>query len=156
MYLYNNGIRNYDITGGFVTAGKKRESGDTATAPRVTYNSTNVKIDHTASGHGIAYFKNKIDLTHYKTLHVKARFHFKSGANNWQHQVCVWSGIGTLALDNVVASWGPATGTHEQTQNVSINVSNVNGSHYIGFYMQTSGTAGDYYVLLNEMWLEAE
>lgn len=154
--LYNAGTRYDDVTGGFATAAKKRESssGSSALAPRVTYNNASVKIDHTSLGAGIAYFKNKIDLTNLKTLHITAQFYFKEGKNNFQLGAKVWSNLGTYYNDNSVATWGPATNTHTATQNVPIDVSSVSGSHYIGFYIQTSGSAGDYYIAVTKMWLE--
>jgi len=154
--LYNAGTRYDAVTGGFAAVGKKRSSDSSSgtAAPGIAYNASNFKITQSASSAGIVYTKNKIDVSNHKTLHVKAQFYFKNGSNNWHHGVRVWSSIGTYANDNAAASWGPATGTHTQTQDVSINVSSVNGSHYIGFFIQSAGTVGDYYTVVTKMWLE--
>lgn len=155
--LYKNGTRFDAVTGGFSTAAKKRESGSdgTALAPLVTYKTDHILIDHNNTGHGIAYFKNKLDLTNLKTLHVKAQFYFNKGANTWQLGTRVWSSIGTYANDNVVASWGPAAGTHNDTQNIEVNVSSVSGSNYIGFWLQTANAGHTYYYIkVYDMWLE--
>lgn len=157
--LYMNGTRYDDVTGGFTAIGKKRESGadGDARAPLITYNSDHVLIYHNTNGQGIAHFTKKIDLTHYRTIYVKAQFFFKNGVNNWQLGTRVWSGFGTYANQNMLASWTPATGTHEKIQSIAIDVSNVTDSQYAGFWIQSSNNGHPYYYIkVYEVWLEAE
>lgn len=154
--LYKNGTRYDDVTGGFVTAAKKNSSSssETASSPTITYNTSNFKISQSASCGGIVYAKNKIDLTNLKTLHIKGVFYVKDTNNRTFARPSVWSALGTYAGDNLVASWTTSTAKSTSVQNVSINVSSLTGNHYIGFFQRTSGTAGDYYMQISEMWLE--
>ena len=150
--LYINGTRYNDITGGFATAGRQEASGSSAAAgaPTITYNASNFKISQSASKAGIVYTTYKIDVTNHKTLHVQAVFAGKG--NTWFHKVYVWNSIGSYAGDNVAASWGPSQQS-TSVQNVTLNVSSITGSKNIGFYARTSGTAGDYYIVVSKMWL---
>ncbi len=151
--LYKNGTRYDAVTGGITAAGMKWESGDGTAVPTVTYNSTDVNIGHSANGSGIAYFKNKLDLTNFKALHIKAKFKF---VNNWLEHACVWSSFGTYAADNLVASYTPASGTSEQTKDINLNVSSVNGGHYIGFHIYPVGTLSKYAIWFYDIWLEGK
>lgn len=155
LYLYKAGDRCENVTGGLTAAAKKLDSGSdtTAKAPAITYNGANYKLSQSASSEGIVHTKNKIDLTDFKTLRVKAVFAGKG--NTWFQKVYVWNGIGTYGSSNAAASWGP-TNQSTSVQNVSIDVSSLKGEYNIGFYLRTSGTAGDYYIQVSEMWLEKE
>lgn len=151
--LYKNGTRYDAVTGGITATGQKWESGDGTAVPTVTYNTSDVKIGHSANGGGCAYFKNKLDLTNFKTLHIRAKFKFR---NNWLEHACVWSSFGTYGQDNVVASYTPATGTSEQVKDIELNISSVNGSHYIGFHIYPVGTLSEYAIWFYDIWLEGK
>ena len=60
----------------------------------------------------------------------------------------VWSGLGNLYVDNVVAS---VTSKQTTVSNPTLDVSSLSGEYYIGFGLYDTGSAS--YVIMNYLQL---
>lgn len=152
-FLYYNGTRYDNVTGGFKGVGKGLNSGSDATqkAPTVTYGTSSVKFSNVGDNTGMVYSNNKIDLTNHKTLRMKGVFY--AAADSWRLAMKIWTGIGTYVEDNQVASWSPAAGNTAK-QTVNIDISNLSGGHHIGAYIRNKSTSSsNYYADISEMVL---
>lgn len=127
-----------DITGGFVAEGKKYSSSATNRVPTVKVMEGYVSIgyDAQANASGIVRTSNKVDLTGRRTINL-----FCDGYNPHPEDtgtkyigLFVWSAFGTLYTDNAVAY---SAIPNENQKNVTLDVSSLTGSYYIGFGIHT-------------------
>lgn len=151
LYLYNEGDLCEDVTGGLVSEAKQYDSNTTgANALTITKNTASIKIaQNGANSNGIAYTKNKIDLTSFKTLYIKGTIYVYE--QEWRGSVRIWSNIGTYASDNMVLSrsGNMTDGT------MAIDVSSLTGSYHIGVSLFRPGSSTPVnYVEIKKMWLE--
>ena len=154
IYLYMNGTRYDDVTGGFKSLGIERvsDSDSTKIAPSVAYNSSEIEITISSAGSGMVYTTNKIDCTNYKTLHIKGILYCHGSSSLYRMFAALWSSIGTYASDNRGASWQNTAST-QNVQNISIDISKLSGEYYIGFFFEQFGSLGSY-IEISELWLE--
>lgn len=154
IYLYMNGTRYDDVTGGFKSLGIERtsDSDTTKIAPSVTYNSSKIKIAISTNGSGMVYTANKIDCTNYKTLHIKGILYCHGSSSLYRMFAALWSSIGTYASDNRGASWQNTAST-QNVQDISIDISKLSGKYHIGFFFEQFGSLGSY-IEISELWLE--
>lgn len=139
-YLYNYGDLGYVWT----TVAKKQsnEGGAGSNEPTVTTDANGIMKIYQSGSYdgGICYIAEKIDLSNYKTLTFSGvLFQNSSTASHAiRARLCIWSDIGTYISDNVVKSIeSPVNGA------VSVDVSDLNGSYYIGFGVHHTGSYVD-------------
>lgn len=130
-YLYRLGSQCTEITGGWTASGIKAGSSWTATAPTITFNSNNMYTYLAGgSGSGIAGFthtKNKIDLTDISTIIFNGSVTVSS---DFSPALCVASTVSSsAALNTAAVHWNLIDGA-------TLDVSNLTGSYYIGFYLR--------------------
>lgn len=145
--LFDYGDVFESVTGGYVAIAKPLVSGTGSGVPYISDNSDGsrkIQSNRANTDGGMYYTVNKIDLADYKTLKFYGRIVDSSGYN--RAGIGVWSDIGASADANRVAM---STGNDGSTTTRSINVSNLNGEYYIGFYVYRTS-----YVIVSQMWLE--
>lgn len=133
LWLYKAGDTD---TGLVAKAWKYSSSAQGTKAPTITYgaDSVTIKIASSSGGYsGVAYFPDKYDLTNFSRLvaDVTISGSLNSYAPNNINGIFVWDSLDvTYFSTNAVASDYPrTTGTFE----LSVDVSSLNGEHYIGF-----------------------
>ena len=152
-WLYNNGNLFESFTGGLGTTFLKWSSsvGGTGNAT-ITYNADSVVIAQNGASKGCAvHFANKIDLSEFSTLHFDGILQDAGSDEPQRCALCIWSDFGTYKETNRVAYLLADRADSEKT----LDVSGLNGSYYIGFYMFThnlNNKASS--VTMRRMWLE--
>lgn len=149
-YLYNKGDKCLSLIGDWVSEDIPFKSGASAGSGRAykpTYNEDNMSVNgYGGSWSGIMRTQNKINLKNYKTLKLIGSFPIRT---TYQNCIYVWTDIGSTAQQNVVASFdgtGPANTTIET---VTVDVSSVTESCYIGFAGYGNGP-----IVVREFYLE--
>lgn len=137
-YLYNYGTCGYT----WETVAKEIEnaSGAGSAAPTITTDSAGaMKIQQSGDyDGGIAYLPDKVDLREYKTLTFSGVLSEAEGDHPERAMLCIWSAIGTYIKDNLAASQkAPVNGV------VTIDISALSGSYYIGFGLHHTGSFAD-------------
>ena len=134
LYLYRTGDECLTATGGWKGTGCAFDSSiyTVAAAPKITRGSTSMTIEANQSkdhSSGICHTTNKINLSGYSNLYFDGIF--SDTASNKSHvYIGIWSDIGTIQSSNRVAYvQGLADKVH------TIDVSNLNGSYYIGIFV---------------------
>lgn len=155
LYLYNSGDLCTAATGGWKGTGVAlNDIYTTKGVPKVTKNSTNMVVEPNASkacSSGIYHTVNKINLSGYSKLYFDGIL-YSNGANKVHASVGVWSAIGEKAGSNRVALYqglGDAVRT--------IDVSNLNGSYYIGVFVfkdDNIATVGGGKVTIRKMYVK--
>ena len=150
QYLFNLGDEFTDVTGGWMTEAVRLQSGgQQAEAPVVTKQSNGGVKLHMDYGSGIYRAKNKIDLTDVNTLTFNGEINERTGNDNWMGMY-VWSAIGSYYVDNVSASV-TVKGT-KRTGDITLDVSKLSGSFYVGFGLHENTTGSDAgYIILNSL-----
>lgn len=146
-YLFDYGNVFESVTGGYVAIAKPLVSGTGSGVPYISDisgGSRKIQSNLSNTDGGMYHTVNKINLSNYTTLKFLGRVVDSSGYN--RSGIGVWSGIGTSADINRVAY---STGNDGSNTTRSINVSNLNGEYYIGFYVYAAA-----YVTVSQMWLE--
>ena len=124
-YLYIKGDLCEDLTGGWATKATGIGEGG-AVAPTVTEGSSALTITQaTATSGGIAYLANKINLSGYSTLAVKAT----CTNMNTITKLYVWSALGSTQSVNATKS----VLLTDDSSEITLDVSSLTGSYYIGF-----------------------
>lgn len=144
QYLHKNGSEYTSFTGILTTAGRFIDgTGDgSIKAPKVEKTGSSLKITQTAQSNGYtanggwAYWANKIDLANYTTL----RFSGTCSHSSWTG-LGIWSSTsGSIYGSSTIAT----------TTGSIIDVSGLNDSYYIGFFVYDAGE----YVVCNSLRLE--
>ena len=132
-YLYLAGDTYDDITGGYTAVSMMNNTGTGASAPNVTYGESSMVIKPVVANSGayrggIVRTVSKIDLSKYNNLIFDGTVE-GLGSGYSSGKVCIWSGMGTVQTDNLVASGQLANGSDP----VTVDVSGLDeGSYYIG------------------------
>lgn len=154
-YLYNNGNQYESLTGGYTAVAKKAASTASGTgAPTITYNNSSMTIQPKKSSSagiysgGIVRTTNKINCNNYSKLVFKGTISgivdgFNSAA------ISIWTEIGSNnQTENRVR--------HQKLSNeittITIDVSNLTSSYYIGFGFDSQNTQIE--VNVSELYLE--
>lgn len=127
-YLFNYGSVNEEVTGGWVTKNVPHAAGHGGYPTVASQSDGSVLIYTGTEKSGIYVTKNKIDLSNYSTITFTGYTYDNNGYG--RAGLKVWSDIGRLQTDNVVASFyknSATVATH------TIDVSSLIGSYYIGF-----------------------
>lgn len=151
VYLYNEGNLCEDITGGFVTKALQYNSSTSgANELTITQNTNSIKFSQNGvNTNGIAYTKNKIRLSGFKSLCFTGTVYAYD--QEWRASIRIWSDIDSYADTNCVLSKsGNVTdGT------LTIDVSSLSGDYYIGVSIYRPGSSTPVnYVEITKMWLE--
>ena len=153
IYLFYYGDKKEGITGGWTAQAlpmyrSSSGAGVAASSPTVTTQSNGgVKLGVSYSS-GIYRTTNKIDLTNIKTIKLNGTIYGNNSGNaNWAGMY-VWSGLGNLYVDNVVAHVNSKQTT---VSNPTLDVSGLSGEYYIGFGLYDTGSAS--YVIMNYLQL---
>ena len=134
MYLYKAGDECTSITGGWKGTGVAFDSSiyTVKATPKITRGTSSMTIEANASkdhSSGICHTTNKINLSGYSTLYFDGTL--SDTASNKSHvYVGIWSAIGATQTANRVAY---VQGLANKT--FTIDVSNLNGSYYIGVFV---------------------
>lgn len=134
--LYDNGNEFEGVTGGWISEAVNHPSGSGPSEVTITRNSDSLTIKQETNGGGIARTKNKIDLSNISSLVFTGDI--LGTINNGYAYIYVWSEIGTNFGQNVVAS----TAIHainKSDTTITIPVSSLTGSYYIGFALYSVG-----------------
>ena len=143
--LYKNGDEYENITGGWIGTPKKYDSASNAVEATITRGSTTITMKPNGDGGCLVHTANKIDLTNYSKLIFDGKV---SGATAYASlaNMRVWSDFGTYQTSNAVAT---ASLQYHSNGEVTLDVSKLTGSYYIGFGLHASGT-----VVMRSMHLE--
>lgn len=140
VYLYLEGDTCESLTGGYTTAAMKAASSTSGTgAPAVTYGDSSMVITpakSTALGNykgGIVRTVSKIDCSQYDTLIFEGTV---EGIGTGNGKIAIWSEMGTVQTDNLEQYVMLANGSDP----VSLDVSDLDGSYYIGFGFDSQNT----------------
>lgn len=134
LYLYKKGNECTSVTGGWKGTGVAFDSSiyTVKAVPKITRGSTSMTIEANASqekSSGICHTTNKINLAGYSKLYFDGAF--SDTASNKSHvYVGIWSTIGSTQSANRVAY---VQGLSDKVH--TIDVSNLNGSYYIGIFV---------------------
>ena len=142
-HIFNGASDCTAVSGGW-TAEAKRTSSDTqayAARPEITQGSNYIKFSIGANQCGMVYTTNKVSLKGVKTIKVSGTL-ANAGAFDHSLMMTVWSSIGTYCDDNNAATAGTTPGT--TANSLSLNVSSLSGSYYIGFKFNTRSRSGAY------------
>lgn len=143
--LYESGNEYEFVTGGWIGTPKKYDSGSNAVEAKITRGSTTITMKSNGDGGCLVHTANKIDLTNYSKLvfdgKVSKASSYASLAN-----MRVWSNFGTYQTSNAAAT---ASLQYHSDGEVTLDVSKLTGSYYIGFGLHASGT-----VVMRSMHLE--
>jgi len=118
-------------------------SADTTEQGSMELNFTKERLGTDASVGMVLACKNKIDLTHYKTLTFKGLFEYENSNSNAYY--CCWTEFGDTYQKNIAAS---AIYKANNTEKVVIDVSALTGEHYIGVGVRSAR------VRIDECYLE--
>ena len=146
QYVYNAGV--FDPIAGDVTkrGAKSTYSADKAEGKAtVTKNANDITIIAKSLSGTQVYFTKKIDLTAYNTLFFSGSG-YKSSSYNYGFFMGVWSSLGSAYNSGLAASNSAITGP------CSIDVSNLSGEYYIGFFICDSSDAGK--ITVNSVYLK--
>lgn len=146
-YLYRSGNTFDELTGGWENVAKKSQSNSGVAAGKatITYNADSISVSNGAVSN-IFYCKNQIDLTGLNTLTFKGVLTPKS-TDTYFCKMIIWTAIGTYVVSNVAASVDNKTGY--ANGGMTLDVSQINGPHIVGFNFFQEGTA-----TINEVFLE--
>ena len=141
VYLYQDGDVYEDVTGGYSAAAIKHLSSDTttATAPSISYGETSMTMstptvyNNTA---GIVQTKNKIDLTNFEKLVFEGTVTESGYAST---HLSIWTQIGSYHDQYRVK----ALELKSTTPVAEIDISDLDGEHYIGFGFARNGSGQD-------------
>ena len=136
VYLYKDG----ELKAGRLIPVAKDWSGSSGAAPAITYNEKSVKMTMISTSQGYCYFPIKFDMTRFNTLKTIGAYTF-NGAERCG--VAVLNSVGG-AFGTSYAGW--AAGAAE---NSSLDVSEMTGEKYIGFFL-SGGTS----LTFSAIWLE--
>lgn len=147
VYLYKNGVVCEDLTGTWFTEARtNKPAGGITCHPNVVKNPDSISIRGLGGGQGGIYRATKqIDLTDANRLVLFGSAYNQYSDCDWAN-LYIWSAMGTYYTDNVVGTYR-FTGTSTDVE-ISIDVSNLNGSYYIGF-----GVYGPCWVTMKELYL---
>ena len=143
--LFDYGNVFESVTGGYVAIAKPLVSGTNGSVPSISYNSDGSRQIYPGNKNGGMYHTvNKIDLSNYTTLKFLGRVVDPEGYG--RSGIGAWSKIGSTVVENLVVD---STGNNSSYVTRSIDVSNLSGEYYIGFYVYANS-----YVIVAKMWLE--
>ena len=156
LYLYKKGDECKSVTGGWKGTGVAYDSSiyTVKATPKITKGSTSMTIEPNASqdhSSGICHTTNKINLAGYSKLYYDGSF--TSSSNTKSHAYLgIWSAIGATQSSNRVA----------YVQSLSdkvhtVDVSNLNGSYYIGIFVfkdSSIATVGGGKAVMRNMYLK--
>lgn len=142
-HIFNGASDCTAVSGGW-TAEAKKTSSDTqayAARPGITQGSNYIKFSIGANQCGMVYTTKKVSLKGIKTIKVSGTL---ANAGGFDHSLTmtVWSSIGTYCDDNNAAEAGTTPGT--TANSLSLNVSSLSGSYYIGFKFNTRNASASY------------
>ena len=130
LYLFQNGDEKASVTGGWAAQGLTISGGSYATAPSITNDGTTILFTESAgSNGGVAYMKNKINLSGYNTLTMKIRTNAVSAGVHAGFYI--WETIGTSYIAKKDLNLNNNGSGNYAT--VTVDVTNYNGSYYLGF-----------------------
>ena len=143
--LYENGDEYENITGGWIGTPKKYDSGCNAVEANITRGTTTITMKPNGDGSCIVHTANKIDLTNYSKLVFDGKV---SGASSYASlaNMRVWSDFGTYQTSKAAAT---ASLQYHSDGVVTLDISKLTGSYYVGFGLHASGT-----VVMRSMHLE--
>lgn len=124
LYLYNRGTQNVALeatTNMYFDGGRN--------SPRITYNSDSMLVKYVNTG--IVETVNKVNLTGYNTIHLRANFSIITG----HYYIIVRSqkGGGSSAQSYNIATIDIASNIiKNQEKDYTLDISNVNGEYYVG------------------------
>ena len=132
LWLYKNGDENITATGGW-------KSSAISSTTKITKDATSMTIK-TDYGDDALYCAQMIDLTSYQTLIVDGKSfvnHASAEQRAGNSKICVWSKVVSPVSSNRVAYLDYPAAVKDGE--VSLDVSNLSGSYYVGVF------AGRYY-----------
>ena len=136
-YLYNLGDECVAVTGGWVAKALKRASGTNAKEPTITKLENRIEFSGNAQNGGVVHTANKIDLTSASVLKIDGEL-VPAAATGFWATLCVWSEFGSTYQDNLAAYHDA---TSKETGEITIDVSALSGSYYVGFALYGSSSA---------------
>ena len=155
LYLYNNGDKCTDNSGGW-TYVKYLNSGYLDSNTSITYNSDHMTMFaiHTGNrknGDSSLYTKNKIDLSKYSKLCIKVSG-YCHGTDISEASACVFN---TLPTTYNKATFHKLLRINSDYQTIlTIDISNINISCNIGFWVYAVSGNKDAKINIHEVWLE--
>lgn len=135
LWLYDYKTQKFGTQ--FTAVAKKFNSGsNTVQAPNVsTLADGSIQLQITNNNGCGMWYSEAVDLTDYTTLYV---LDSTSGtANDARTDIAIWSGVGTYIWENVKANIETRNRSEEMR---TIDVSALNGVHYIGYAMFNKAT----------------
>lgn len=149
---------NYDKTEWTIRA--QSSSSSTYAAPSFTtstYNGVTCKYIGAASGtssvvRGTVITTDTVDLTLWDKLTVTVPRVVNSSGQNTSFRVCVWKTPTDSSVDAIATKSITFTATSDDAQTLELNVSELDGSYYVGFYFLTN-RIGTYGVYISEIRL---
>lgn len=146
VYLIKNSQIMTAVTGDWVAEARTMNAAASSRKPSIKIADGSIKFGYDGSGGtgGVVRASNKIDLTGKSKLLLLCDASGGSGGSNWL-KLNVWTEMGTYESENCVATVVIPTGTN---QVIELDVSSLNGLHYIGFFIYTDSgvTPIDLYV----------
>jgi hypothetical protein len=137
-YLYSPGDEWENITGGWISEGKKYSSSATTAAREatITRRVDSIQIGpFSQASAGTFRCKNPVDLSEYSKIKVTGTFYSSSGSDN-NLGFYLWSSIGTYYETNAVVK--KYVGPETTLKTMEVDVSGLTGAYYIGFIYNTA------------------
>lgn len=149
VYLYAYGDECDNVTGGWITEGKKANSSasTSARAAEITRRTDSIQIGpFSTSSAGVFRCSEPVNLTEYSSIKVTGTF-YSGSQSDTNLGLFVWSSIGTYYESNVVVT--KYVGSQQTLKTIEIDVSKLTGDHYIGFIYNTGGYGEESYVKMS-------
>lgn len=152
-YLYNAGDPCTAITGGWTAIALDGDNADSAAdlPPSITWNADSVSLSQENNYCGGIRTTNQLDLTNVDTIHFHGTLRTGPGTTR-VCRIAVWSDMGTEVSDNLSATYflpGVSAETQTVTGEVTVDVSSLTGTYYIGLTVSKTGSQ----ITMNAMWL---
>lgn len=149
-YLYKAG----DTNTGFKAKSWRFSTSAYGMTPSISYGTSAATFKSTQDQGraGIVYFPNPYDLTQYNTLTAKATLDGKINSNARPEGLYVWSALTGSTYVEAATARSLFNGTGTKT--LSINVSNLNGTYYIGFGLRAESSSSPETVTVTEVTLK--